>query len=91
MLLLGAGLLVLPWVTLIGVPLLLLAAAWLASESQVEAFPQREDLLLVLALSAQGLVWIGMLLVHGEGGEGLADAWPFALGLIALVAFARVR
>ncbi|MCE8024788.1 O-antigen ligase family protein [Billgrantia aerodenitrificans] len=91
MLLLGAGLLVLPWVTLVGVPLLLLAAAWLAAEKQIEAFPQREDLLLVLALSAQGLVWIGMLLVHGEGVEGLADAWPFALGLIVLVAFSRVR
>ncbi|MGR2736927.1 O-antigen ligase family protein [Billgrantia sp. Q4P2] len=91
MLALGGAMLVLPWGTLVVVPLLLLAAAWLGEEGQVDAFPRHEDLLLAAALGLQGCVWVGMLLVHGEGTDGLADAWPFALAVVALLAFARVR
>ncbi|MFQ3787477.1 O-antigen ligase family protein [Halomonas sp. A29] len=91
MLTLGAAMLVLPWGALVLVPVLLLAAAWLGEEGQVDAFPRREDLFLALALGLQGCVWIGMLLVHGEGADGLVDAWPFALAVAALLAFARVR
>ncbi|MCE8015069.1 O-antigen ligase family protein [Halomonas sp. MCCC 1A17488] len=91
MLTLGASMLALPWEGLIVVPLLLLAAAWLGEEGQVDAFPRREDLLLVAAMGLQGLAWVGMLLLHGEGASGLVNAWPFALAMVALVAFARVR
>ncbi len=91
MLALGAGMLALPWGSLVVVPLLLLAAAWLGEEGQIAAFPQREDLLLVAVLGLQGLTWVGMLLLHGEGFSGLNEAWPFALVMLALLAFARVR
>ncbi|UYG01876.1 O-antigen ligase family protein [Halomonas sp. LR3S48] len=91
MLTLGASMLVLPWGVLVVVPLLLLTAAWLGEEGQVDAFPRREDLLLVAAMGLQGLIWAGMLWLHGEGASGLFNAWPFALAVVALMAFARVR
>lgn len=91
MLMLGAGMLVLPWQSLAVVPLLLLAAAWRGEQGQIKAFPRQQDLLLLSALAGQGLVWVGMLLLHGEGVSGLREAWPFALAMLALLAFARVR
>lgn len=91
MLLLGAAMLVLPWTLLILVPPLLLLTAWLGEEGQMASFPSRQDLLLLGALGLQGLIWIVMLLLHGEGADGLADAWPFALGMVTLLAFARAR
>ncbi|MBA2777344.1 O-antigen ligase family protein [Billgrantia kenyensis] len=87
----GAAMLVLPWATLTVVPLLLLLAALLGNEAESAAFPRRDDLLLGTALVLQGSVWVGMLVIKGEGRAGLADAWPFALGLITLFALSRVR
>lgn len=91
LLLMGTSILVLPWAALLGVPMLLLAAAWRSEEGWIDTFPRRQDLLLAAALGSQVLVWSIMPLVHGEGTSGLNDAWPFALGLVALVALARVR
>ncbi|WP_104204258.1 O-antigen ligase family protein [Billgrantia saliphila] len=91
MLVLGAAMLVLPWNTLVAVPVLMLAAACLGEEGQLDGFPRREDLLLMAVLMFHGMVWLAVPLAHGEGLVGLYDAWPLWLAVATLTAFAKVR
>lgn len=84
-------LLVLPWQWLVGVPVLLLLAALLADEAPDATTPLRDDWLMMVALGLYGLTWLVMAQWHGESGRGVAHAWPFALAIAALVAFAKIR
>lgn len=88
----GAGmLLVLPWQWLVIVPVLLLLAALLADDSPDAVAPLRDDWLMMAALGGYGLTWLVMAQWHGESVRGVAHAWPVALAIAALVAFAKLR